>query len=89
MQLEDLQISKDIDAELEDEEFKGATHGTSYCYGRGCKGPICKKGNRDRKRATRNAHPVPGPFDDYIEHRREEYLSARALEREQFKLKGM
>lgn len=89
MQLEDLQITKDIDAELADEEFSTATHGTAYCYGKGCKGPICKKGNRDRRRKTRNATPVPGPADDIIEQRLLQYLKLRDIEREQFRLKGM
>lgn len=77
MNLDDMQIAKDIDAELADQEHQTMTHGTAYCYGKGCKGPICRKGNRDRKRKSKGIVMEPYPFDEYIEFRYNQYMASR------------
>lgn len=69
MRIEDLAVSKAIDAELTDPRYTG-THGTAYCYGRGCKGPLCTYANRKRKGSV-------SELDDLLDYRLGMYLEER------------
>jgi hypothetical protein len=40
----------DILTELNDEKYKGRTHATRSTYAKGCRGPLCRKSERDRGR---------------------------------------
>lgn len=77
MNLNDLPIVAEVDAELSDEDYEANQHGTAYCYNKGCKGPICKKGNRDRRRATRGSDLGPAPLDQYLDFRLTQHEATR------------
>ena len=40
----------DILLELADKIYDGRTHATRACYAKGCRGPLCRKSERDRGR---------------------------------------
>lgn len=77
MNLNELPIVKEVDDELGDELYENCTHGTAYCYGKGCRGPICRKLNRDRKRSARDSDAGPGPLDEYLNFRLSEHEEMR------------
>lgn len=44
-------LGKEVDAELSDPAFPAHHHGRPIGYNKGCRGPLCTKNLRDRKRA--------------------------------------
>lgn len=50
--MEELELleNADIREELNDRKFKSRTHGARSTYAQGCRGPLCKKAERDRAR---------------------------------------
>lgn len=77
MRIEDLpgfaELKAAIDAELADESWGKATHGTAYLYNKGCHGPVCRRANQLRKRPGGR---IPLEYG-YIELREAEYLEER------------
>lgn len=47
------EIPQDVIIELCDLEFGTRTHGTRACYAKGCRGPLCRKAERDRQAVRR------------------------------------
>lgn len=48
MDFNDLPIVKEVNDELADPRFNTYRHGSPSTYQKGCKGPLCRKANRDR-----------------------------------------
>ena len=46
----DEELMLKVVKELSDPLFLGRTHGKISCYNEGCRGPFCRKVNRDRSR---------------------------------------
>src|SRR4051812_25215603 len=46
-------LPPDVKAELQDVDYHDYEHGTRRCADLGCKGPLCLKFERDRKREAR------------------------------------
>jgi|SRR6478736_2577318 len=42
------EIPEDIKAEILDKAYAARTHGNRACYAAGCRGPLCRKAERDR-----------------------------------------
>lgn len=43
----------DVVAEITDPVYLNRTHGTPACYAKGCRGPLCQKGERDKQERRR------------------------------------
>lgn len=50
-------LADEIIAELSDPKFITRTHGSRGTHNDGCKGPMCRKANRDRMRVVKNGAP--------------------------------
>lgn len=48
MDFNELPIVKEVNDELADPTFATYRHGSPGTYNKGCKGPLCRKANRDR-----------------------------------------
>ena len=46
------ELAPDVAAELADPHFLTRTHGKKATYQAGCRGPLCRKAERERKRAS-------------------------------------
>lgn len=44
------ELARAIADEINDPAYAGRTHGRRGCVNAGCKGPLCRKFNRDRQR---------------------------------------
>jgi hypothetical protein len=54
-------LPEDVKRELEDERFSGRTHHKKATYAKGCRGPLCRKAERDEAREdTRKAAVAAG-----------------------------
>lgn len=84
------EVTQEILAELNDEQFVGKTHGTRSGAKAGCKGPMCLKFTRDRVResyrrnnptATRLRGPANPELDRFLEQVIEAHAQQRQLTR--------
>jgi len=66
-------IAQEVMDEILDPEYDVMTHGTKYTYSSGCKGPLCRKAERDacaRRYRARNKNnvkqyrPRPGAYPE-------------------------
>ena len=76
------QLGLEIQQELAQVKYINMTHGRSYCYNKGCRGPLCTRANRERYWAKHpDKHkPVQTQFvDQYLQKKQEEYEHAREL----------
>ena len=62
----------EVDRELADPGFPPAHHGRPIGYNSGCRGPLCKKSQRDRLR-SRNGTSRSELIDEYLEYRLNEH----------------
>jgi hypothetical protein len=46
-------LPPEVQAEIDQESFASYTHGLASTYHVGCRGPLCRKANRDKARAFR------------------------------------
>lgn len=58
------QLPDDVRAELEDERYKTRVHYSRATYAEGCRGPLCRKAERDRGR-RRNEVRATGAGREY------------------------
>jgi hypothetical protein len=72
-------LRQEVDEELESTIWgANATHGTPYLYGRGCRGPLCKKANLQRKYKPGQREPLEW---GYFSIREAEYLEEKRLKK--------
>ena len=62
------QLDVEIDKELADPNILPQHHGRPIGYNNGCKGPLCRKSQRDRMRA-KGGTPHNPLIDEYLEYR--------------------
>lgn len=66
------QLEKQVQAELSNPDIRPDQHGRPIGYHNGCRGPLCKKINRDRQRKPGQSSTNPW-LDTYLEARLEEH----------------
>lgn len=81
--LADRELPDDVRDELSDPEFINRTHGRRSTYAVGCRGPLCRKAERDeaerkyqRKRARLGAEPARTGLKDLKSRARDEELAS-------------
>ena len=74
--LRNLPIEDQVDKELADNSFAPSKHGTPSCYNKGCRGPLCRKAQRDRVKRYQGSAAV-NMFDEYLEARLEEFYGTK------------
>lgn len=88
------QLYREVQAELEDTDYKSRRHGVKATYSAGCRGPLCRKGNRDAVRekyraAQEEAGVEVSPMkprderieDPYLVKWQKDYDTVREMER--------
>lgn len=66
-------IAKEVDEELADKSVPAHHHGRPIGYNNGCKGPLCRKAQRDRLRQPNGRGSANPMADAYLELRLTEH----------------
>ncbi|ANA85972.1 hypothetical protein BH766_gp02 [Gordonia phage Demosthenes] len=72
MDFNELPIVKEVNDELADERFCTLRHGSPGTYHKGCRGPLCRKANRERVHKGRGSDSARA-MDPYLESRTMEH----------------
>lgn len=65
-------LAKEVEAELADPNIRPDQHGRPIGYHKGCRGPLCRKQNRERQRGKNQTSANPWA-DAYLESRLTEH----------------
>lgn len=76
LDLRNLPIEEQVDRELADDQYLPSRHGTPAAYNKGCKGPLCRKAQRDRVKKARGS-TTRNMMDDYLEARLAEHYEIK------------
>lgn len=66
-------LEEGVDKELADPNVPAHHHGRPIGYNNGCKGPLCRKSQRDRMRQKNGRGPANPVLDAYLEERLAEH----------------
>lgn len=73
-----LDIVVQIEQELDDPRWKTRTHGSIGTYVDGCRGPLCRRANRERTNPTaESVKPKARVNDELLSHILEKHLEVR------------
>lgn len=70
------QVGREVDQELNDPRFPKHHHGRPIGYNSGCRGPLCRKSQRDRIRNNYPAKKRRGPDNPMLE----QYLEIKLIQ---------